>query len=109
MEVDLWSAGVILFQLLCDGAIPFTSQAHILRGLEGSTALGLRFPPSISTNAEGLVNKLLTKPKERLSAQTAMQHAWFEQLRTAAGTANEGMSRAPTLPLGQRTKRQRVS
>jgi hypothetical protein len=55
------------------------------------------------------VNKLLTKPKERLSAQTAMQHAWFEQLRTAAGTANEGMSRAPTLPLGQRTKRQRVS
>jgi serine/threonine protein kinase len=84
MEVDLWSAGVILFQLLCNGAIPFTSQAHILRGLEGSTALGLRFPPSISANAEGLANQLLTKPKERLSAPAAIKHAWFDQLRTAA-------------------------
>jgi serine/threonine protein kinase len=85
VEVDLWSAGVILFQLLCDGAIPFTSQAHILRGLEGATALGLRFPPSISANAEGLVNKLLTKPRERLSAQTAIEHAWFRTL----GSINE--------------------
>jgi serine/threonine protein kinase len=107
-EVDLWSAGVILFQLLCDGTIPFTSQAQILRGMQGSSALGLRFPQNISPNAIGLVNMLLTKPNERLNATTSTEHAWFEEFRADHTPKDKGMSRAPTLPLGQSAKRQRL-
>ncbi|PAN16457.1 hypothetical protein PAHAL_3G062200 [Panicum hallii] len=92
-EIDIWSAGVILYILLC-GVPPFwadtdegIAQAIIRSNLDFS-----REPwPKVSDNAKDLVRKMLDPSAySRLTAQQVLEHPWIQNA-----------SAAPNIPLGE--------
>ncbi|KAF3776510.1 Calcium-dependent protein kinase 13 [Nymphaea thermarum] len=95
-EIDIWSAGVILYILLC-GVPPFWAESEqgvaqaILRGLIDFK----REPwPSISDNAKNLVRQMLEPdPQRRLTAKQVLEHTWLQNAK-----------KAPNIPLGDGVK-----
>jgi calcium-dependent protein kinase len=79
---DLWSAGVIMYVILC-GYPPFTGKkdSEVLSKVKQGY---LHFPHkdwrNVSDDAKDLIRMLVkTNPQERLSAEQALQHAWIAQ------------------------------
>ncbi|XP_074264610.1 calcium-dependent protein kinase 13 [Silene latifolia] len=95
-EIDIWSAGVILYILLC-GVPPFWAESEqgvaqaILRGLIDFK----RDPwPNISDCAKSLVRQMLEPdPKKRLTAKQVLEHSWLQNAK-----------KAPNVPLGDVVK-----
>ncbi|XP_043724682.1 calcium-dependent protein kinase 13 [Telopea speciosissima] len=95
-EIDIWSAGVILYILLC-GVPPFWAESEqgvaqaILRGLIDFK----RDPwPNISESAKSLVRQMLEPdPKVRLTAKQVLEHPWLQNAK-----------KAPNVPLGDVVK-----
>ncbi|CAN6826393.1 unnamed protein product [Brassica oleracea] len=79
-EIDIWSAGVILY-LLLSGKHPFETESEIRRG---SLDLESKPWPCVSENAKDLVKKMLTKdPNNRISASNQfscgfVEHSWIK-------------------------------
>ncbi|GMI82316.1 ARABIDOPSIS THALIANA CALCIUM-DEPENDENT PROTEIN KINASE 6 [Hibiscus trionum] len=82
-EVDIWSAGVILFILLSGGRPPFN--AETVEGMIDLVSGGqMDFEsepwPRRSDDAKDLVRKMLrTQPSERLTATEVLSHPWIFQ------------------------------
>nr|GEZ52014.1 calcium-dependent protein kinase 13-like [Tanacetum cinerariifolium] len=95
-EIDIWSAGVILYILLC-GVPPFWAESEqgvaqaILRGIIDFK----REPwPSVSESAKSLVRQMLEPdPKLRLTATQVLEHPWLQNAK-----------KAPNVPLGDVVK-----
>ncbi|KAJ6993041.1 LOW QUALITY PROTEIN: hypothetical protein NC653_016232 [Populus alba x Populus x berolinensis] len=95
-EIDIWSAGVIIYILLC-GVPPFWAESEqrvaqaILRGVIDFK----RDPwPNISENAKSLVRQMLEPdPKLRLTAKQVLEHPWLLNAK-----------KAPNVPLGDVVK-----
>lgn len=91
---DLWSCGVIMYVLLC-GYPPFhgdTDQAVLAKVRLGAFEFSGREWDRVSGDAKDLVGHLLKmNPKERCTAQRALEHVWV------ASTA----PRAKNVPMDQ--------
>ncbi|XP_074569628.1 calcium-dependent protein kinase 2-like [Curcuma longa] len=81
-EIDIWSAGVILYILLC-GVPPFWADTE--RGIfdaiiEGEIDFESPPWPSISNSAKDLIKKMLTQdPKKRITSAQVLQHPWLKE------------------------------
>ncbi|CUV04485.1 unnamed protein product [Cryptosporidium hominis] len=88
---DLWSAGVILYILLC-GYPPFHGKdnVEILRKVKiGQYSLEHNSWKYVSDSAKDLIKRLLmTDPNKRISAQDALNHPWIKSQISSPNTAD---------------------
>ncbi|KAL6499619.1 Calcium-dependent protein kinase 8 [Orobanche gracilis] len=95
-EIDIWSAGVILYILLC-GVPPFWAETEqgVAQAIIRSVIDFKRDPwPNVSDNAKDLVKKMLhPDPIRRLTAQQVLEHPWLQNAK-----------KAPNVSLGETVK-----
>lgn len=82
VSCDMWSAGCMLYILLC-GYPPFYGDDNdeILNMVKkGKFDFDGEEWDDVSQDAKDLINKLITKPERRLTAEEALQHRWVRAL-----------------------------
>lgn len=93
-ECDVWSAGVIMYILLC-GYPPFNSYSD--RGImEKVKTAEVMFPKldwmGVSSDAKHLINCLLNKnPRKRATAEQALRHKWFKLAEKQENNLSRGL------------------
>lgn len=94
-EADLWSAGVMLFQLL-SGKMPFAEYDDNGEIVDAGFDLGYSFDSepwkTVSPKAKDLIAQLLVRiPQKRLSAKQALNHTWFAETQDSMDDGSAGL------------------
>ena len=79
LKVDIWSAGVILFAMIC-GYLPFEdpNTGELYKKI---LACSYKTPKHISEEAKDLIRLILnTDPQDRVGIDGIRSHAWFRQV-----------------------------
>nr|XP_025877715.1 calcium-dependent protein kinase 27-like isoform X2 [Oryza sativa Japonica Group] len=91
-QADVWSAGVIIYILLC-GVPPFwadTKQGVFDKVLHGMLEFDADPWTNVSEGAKDLLRKVLVRdPKERLTAHQVLRHPWLEMCSNGTGKTTE--------------------
>lgn len=77
-SIDIWSVGILMFELLC-GNSPFVSsnQEELFSNIKKHK---ITWPSDFPPLAKSLVTKILKpNPKERISLEEILEHAFFKQ------------------------------
>ena len=78
--MDLWAAGITIYELINKGKTPFESD-YLSTTINNITKGELTFDADVWSKynkfAKDLVIRLLKKRSERLTAQEAKKHFWF--------------------------------
>lgn len=78
---DIWSVGVLVYIMLC-GCLPFTGQSPnqvFVKILKGHLRMDQPEWEYYSDESKDLIKKMLVvNPKERITAEEALNHPWFE-------------------------------
>jgi calcium-dependent protein kinase len=84
---DLWSAGCILYIMLC-GYPPFNGDddQEIIRNVQRGKLIFDEDWTNISQEAMDLIKKLVCKPERRLTAEEALAHKWFKKFGNGVQT-----------------------
>merc|ERR1712165_198187 len=92
-SLTVWSLGVLLYDMLC-GDIPYTTDREICRGhLVWPSRLAL------SDQAKDLISKCLNvKHQNRISLDSILSHAWFQQRSTSLKVSTSSSSLMSTSP-----------
>merc|ERR1719336_2932057 len=91
--LTVWSLGVLLYDMLC-GDIPYTTDREICQGhLVWPSRLAL------SEQAKDLISKCLNvKHQNRISLDSILSHAWFQQRSTSLKVSTSSSSLMSTSP-----------
>lgn len=79
-EVDLWSFGVFLYEILC-GYCPFkghNTQELYNNIINSCDKQEISYPMCVSVSARDLINKLLTKASNRITISEIKSHEFFK-------------------------------
>lgn len=88
ISCDMWSAGCILYILLC-GYPPFygDDDQEILRSvMKGDFEFEGEEWEEVSDLAKDLIKRLVCKPERRLSAEEALNHEWIKHYIKSTAT-----------------------
>jgi len=80
---DMWSAGCILYILLC-GYPPFygSNEKEVMKMIsKGKFDFDGEEWSVVSSSAKDLISRLLTDSKNRLTATQALKHRWFDIIK----------------------------
>lgn len=82
VEADMWSAGCILYILLCGYPPFYGDDDNEILGMvmKGKFDFDGEEWEEISKEAKDLIKKLICKPEKRLTAAEALQHKWFKKV-----------------------------
>jgi serine/threonine protein kinase len=106
-KVDLWSLGVLCYELLV-GKPPFETPTHDAT-YKKITNVEYKCPGTMNPDAVDLIARLLRKnPNERLSLEGVMAHPWIKRhavinLNTSANTSSSQSFTTATANLSQTT------
>lgn len=88
-QIDIWSAGVIMYIMLC-GYPPFYNEndARLFDSImAGQYEFHSPYWDGISDDAKDLIRHLLVvDPQERLTAKLAIEHKWFKASKKSLGS-----------------------
>lgn len=103
LPTDIWALGCLLYTLLV-GRPPFDSNG-VKSTLTQVVIRDVTFPDHISTDAQNLIKRMLSKnPEERIQLQEVASHAFMQKRRSPISTLDSGIMTLSSMGRSSRSR-----